>query len=91
MMDKKTEHWMRDMLVKVGRGHIDEYLNTTFHGRNIRVTSGCEVEIDDGDMDRWANSHGASFYAMPGKKRRRDAKFVRDFEKMISKVGMTPN
>ena len=87
-MRQEQDYWLRDMLELVGVTNLDEYNNGFFHGRYVRVTINGKVQIDDGDMDRWANSVGAGFYPASAKKSRRDTKFFRDFNNMLVKAGV---
>lgn len=81
MFCKKLNYWLIDMLQEVGCVIPDkEYLYGFYKGHNIRITSNGCFEIDDGDMDRWANSYGDSFQIVFFKSN----KFKRDFDNLIT-------
>lgn len=68
-------------LISFGAEIDSDSLNGTFRGRKIRITCNGDVDIGDGDFDRWANSTASSF--QPDKKIN---KFERQLERAFDKA-----
>ena len=81
-----NKYELHDQLVEAGVTELDNYFENAYtgmyKGRNIRTTCNEEIQIDDGNMDRWANSVGAGFF--PKKKT-----FQKQFQRMLKEAGVT--
>ena len=79
-MKSKYAYWLKEQLILAGCTDLTEYNYGKFKDRNIRVTCNGEVQICDGDMDRWANSVGAGFFPVKGKFQRQFKNMLRDVD-----------